>query len=159
MAAMYEKEDISFFGRLESRSFDLNEKEIESLYEEEIKNTKIDIKEHNLNISRYKNRVQGKIKDIRQNFSKVVVNGTRSGNGKIVFTHFDLLKEIWGGCANVDPLPLGIGNEPADLPTYSRGDSFIPVDVSSSGNSPISVEHFDVDHQQLEQTRRDESQS
>ena len=94
MAAMYEKEDISFFGRLESRSFDLNEKEIESLYEEEIKNTKIDIKEHNLNISRYRNRVQGKIKDIRQNFSKVVVNGTRSGNGKIVFTHFDLLKEV-----------------------------------------------------------------
>ena len=62
MAVIYENEDISFFGVLESRIFDLNEKEIESLPEKEIKKRKTDIKEHSSNIYRGRNRVQEKIK-------------------------------------------------------------------------------------------------
>ena len=69
IAAIYGKEDTSLFGVLESRIFDLNEKDIESLSEEEIKKIKIDITEHNSDISRDRNRVPQEIKDIRQNFS------------------------------------------------------------------------------------------
>ena len=94
MAVIYENENISFFGVLESRIFDLNEKEIESLPEKEIKKRKTNIKEHSSNIYRGRKRVQEKIKYIRQNFSEAVVRGIRSSIGKITFAHFDLLKEI-----------------------------------------------------------------
>ena len=36
---------------------------------------------------------------------------------------------------------------------------FLPEDVSSNGNSATPVEHFGMDHQQLEQTRQGESQA
>ena len=81
MGAIYKKEDISFFGQLERRIFVMNSREIDSLSEEETKKIKIDIKEHN---SRGSNRVDKKIKGVRQNFSKAAVSCTRSANGKIV---------------------------------------------------------------------------
>ena len=40
-------------------------------------------------------RIQEKIKDVRQNFSKAVEVGTRSGNGKIVFEHYNKLVQVW----------------------------------------------------------------
>ena len=43
---IYKKEEITLFGWLESRNFDRNKKEIESLSKEEIKKKQADIKEH-----------------------------------------------------------------------------------------------------------------
>ena len=43
------------------------------------------------------NRISGKVKNIRQTFCNALVNGTRSGRGRIVLEHFDLLKMIYGG--------------------------------------------------------------
>ena len=73
----------------------MTEAEIESHFEEETKKIKTDIKEHILNIFRGRNIVQQKIKEFKQNFSKDVFIGTISASGKIVFSHFDLLKHIF----------------------------------------------------------------
>ena len=54
-------------------------------------------------------RVQEKIKEIRQGFAKAVTVGTRSGSGKIVFEFYDKLSEIWGGGSpSTEPLPFGV---------------------------------------------------
>ena len=42
-------------------------------------------------------RVQEKIKEVRQGFAKAVTVGTRSGSGKIVFEFYDKLRESWRG--------------------------------------------------------------
>ena len=47
------------------------------------------------------------MKDIRQNFSKAVTTGTRSGSRKIIYEFFDKLVTIWGG-SNTKPLQFGV---------------------------------------------------
>ena len=104
MAALYPN-DISLFGPINAPSLpedfnDLSEKE------RVIKN--IEFKKQSKLWSRGKSRVMEKIKEIRQKFSKAVISGSRSGSGKLVFEHYDLLVSIWGGSANVEPLSFGI---------------------------------------------------
>ena len=50
----------------------------------------------------------GKVKEIRQNYSKAVVSGRRSGSGKMIFVHYDKLVQIWGSSPNVSPLKFGV---------------------------------------------------
>ena len=57
------------------------------------------------------NRVQEKLKEIRQNFSTAVTTGSRSGSGKIVLEHFEELKLIWGGSPATKPLSIGISSD------------------------------------------------
>eukprot|EP00112_Aurelia_sp_Birch-Aquarium-sp1_P002610 Seg129.7 transcript_id=Seg129.7/GoldUCD/mRNA.D3Y31 product="hypothetical protein" protein_id=Seg129.7/GoldUCD/D3Y31 len=54
------------------------------------------------------NRVQEKIKELRQNFSQAVTAGTRSGSGKLVMQFYDLMVQIWGGAPATEPLSFGI---------------------------------------------------
>ena len=54
------------------------------------------------------NRIKEKLKSIRQDYSKAVVSGTRSGSGKIVLQYFDDLASIWGGSPATEPLSFGI---------------------------------------------------
>ena len=65
-------------------------------------------------INKGKNRVHEKVKDIRQNYSKAVVNGTRSDSGRKVYGHYDKLVSIWGGSANAKPLPYGVRSDDFD---------------------------------------------
>ena len=37
-----------------------------------------------------------------------MIAGKRSGSGKLVFDHYDTLKEIWGGSPSTEPLPVGL---------------------------------------------------
>ena len=124
--AIYGKEDTSLFGVLKSRIFDLNEKDIESLSEEEIKKIKIDVTEHNSDISRYRNRVPQEIKYIRQNFSKAAVSGTRSGNGNSCL----LILIYWKKYVELVPMknlwPLAL--------IMRKYVFFLPEDLPSNGN-------------------------
>ena len=61
------------------------------------------------------NRVLHKIKAIRQDFSTAVVQGTRSGSGKVVFMFYDELKMIYGGSASVAPLDCGVSSASGDM--------------------------------------------
>ena len=52
-------------------------------------------------------RVQEKLKEIRQNFSVAVTSGRRSGSGKVVMDFYDQLVQIWGGSPSTEPLSCG----------------------------------------------------
>ena len=54
------------------------------------------------------NRVMEKVKEVRQSFSKAVTSSTRSGNGRIVFDHYDALKKIYGGLPCTEPIACGV---------------------------------------------------
>eukprot|EP00117_Sycon_ciliatum_P038494 scpid36433/ scgid28591/ len=56
-------------------------------------------------------RVQEKIKEIRQSFSHAVASGSRSGSGKIVHEHYDMLKEIYAGSPCTEPLASGVDTD------------------------------------------------
>ena len=64
------------------------------LSDDELKSIKAATKKQRELITRGRSRILEKIKDIRQNFSRAVVNGTRSGSGKIVYEHYDKLSLI-----------------------------------------------------------------
>ena len=46
-------------------------------------------------LNKGKNRVHEKVKDMRQNYSKAVVNETHSGCERILYKHYDKLEPIW----------------------------------------------------------------
>ena len=82
-------------------------------------------------IKRGYNRVQEKLKEIRQNFSKAVTTGSRSGSGKIVLEHYDQLVQIWGGSPATEPLIFGTSaDEVNNAPT---------ININTEGN-PTSVD-------------------
>ena len=55
-----------------------------------------------------KNRVHRKVKDMRQNYSKVE---TRSGSGRIVYEHYDKLVTVQGISTSTDPLSYGVQSD------------------------------------------------
>ena len=106
MANIYSNEK-DLFGPVETPCLPEN---INSLPKDKQAKYKKEFKNSTSLITRGKNRIIEKTKDIRQKFSKAVVNGSRSGSGKIVFEYYDMLKTIWGGSANTKPLPFGFSN-------------------------------------------------
>ena len=71
--------------------------EMQGLCEEERKEERNRMKMQEQSIKQGYNRILEKVKDIRQRFSKAIVQGSRSGSGKIVMEHFDSLKKnLWG---------------------------------------------------------------
>ena len=42
-------------------------------------------------------RVKGRMKSLRQNFKGAVIEGTRSGSGKLLINNWGCLVMIWGG--------------------------------------------------------------
>ena len=89
-------------------------------------------------IQRGHQRIQEKIKEIRQSFSKAVIAGTRSGSGKIVYEHYDELVMIWGGSPATEPLSFGVGTETIlsqSLERQSSADSGLGMQANSSSTS------------------------
>ena len=56
------------------------------------------------------NRVLQKLKIPRQGLSTAAVSGTKSESHKMLYRHFEVIKLIWGGSPNVEPVSLGIGS-------------------------------------------------
>ena len=59
-------------------------------------------------INTTKNRVHKKVKDMRQNYSKVE---TRLGRARIVYEHYDKLVTVQGSSTNTDPLAYGVQSD------------------------------------------------
>ena len=59
------------------------------------------------------------MKNIRRNISKAVFSGIRSSSGKIVFAHFDLLKEL--SSINKCQVIMFSLTQPSSKVTYDRG--------------------------------------
>ena len=134
MAGLYAKENQDHFGPVELTT--LERTDSENLSEEEIYSRREAIKKEKEMISRGKNRIQEKIKEIRQNYSKAVKLGTRSGSGQIVFEHYEKLVGIWGGSASTEALPFGVQsddfnhNEMEGGRTFSRQNSNDDIQVT-----------------------------
>ena len=62
-------------------------------------------------ISKAYDRIKSKVKGIRQDYRTAVNKGTRSGSGKIVKEHFDILCEIWGGSPATTMLAEGVDGD------------------------------------------------
>ena len=101
-------QEIHFFGPVDKSQ---PSKAFESLSpEEQGEFRKIQQTENKL-INKGYNRVLEKVKETRQNFSKAVVSGKRSGSGKVVYEFYDQLVAIWGGSPKVEKLSCGISTE------------------------------------------------
>ncbi len=100
MATIYEQ-DISLFGPLAITPLPSN---FEQLSKEEKAKAKLLQKKSKELKDKGNKRIMEKVKEIRQNFAKAVVAGSRSGSGKIVYEFYDKLILIWGGSANTKPL-------------------------------------------------------
>ena len=87
MAKTYQDIDVKIFGPVNVTDFNENTKSSV----DQNKNIETIWKEEKELMIRDRNRIIGKVKDIRQNFSKAVTTGTRSGSGKIVYEFFDKL--------------------------------------------------------------------
>ena len=97
-------------------------------------------------INKGKNRLHEKVKDMRQNYSKAVVNGTRSGSGRIVYEHYayDKLVSIWGGSANTEPLPCGVRSDDFEdgntsKKVYGSDDNYDDHDDDGENNSVLNT--------------------
>ena len=85
MAKIYQDIDVKIFGPVNVTDFNENTKS----NVDQNKNIETIWKEEKELMIRDRNRIIGKVKDIRQNFSKAVTTGARSGSGKIVYEFFD----------------------------------------------------------------------
>eukprot|EP00112_Aurelia_sp_Birch-Aquarium-sp1_P012165 Seg2556.3 transcript_id=Seg2556.3/GoldUCD/mRNA.D3Y31 product="hypothetical protein" protein_id=Seg2556.3/GoldUCD/D3Y31 len=126
MAKIYESEDPLLFGPIEICTSDVSMDELSKEGKEALHAKKR--KENDL-ISWGHARIQEKVKEIRQNFSKAVTAGTRSGSGKIVYEFYDDLFMIWGGSPSSEHLSFGVGSSSfseSDIPNgQDRDDEII----------------------------------
>ena len=104
MAKIYDEQQ-EFFGPLEILP---SEKPLEELSKSEKDSFMKRKKLLNSQLQRGHQRVVEKVKEIRQNFSKAVTLGTRSGSGKIVYEFYEELISIWGGSPASKPLSFGV---------------------------------------------------
>lgn len=84
------------------------------------------------------NRIKEKLKSIRQDYSKAVVSGTRSGSGKVVLQYFDDLASIWGGSPATEPLPFGV--ESASTTNSSDSSNVDDIEEATTPSSPSSIQ-------------------
>ena len=105
MAMLFEEEDVSLFGPIAPVALPGNFENLTGVEKEKANKSVKDAKDL---ITRGQKRVMEKVKEIRQNFSKAVVAGSRSGSGKFVYELYDKLIQLWGGSANTEPLPYGV---------------------------------------------------
>ena len=95
---------------------------LNSLTDDVSKEEKQLFKQQKKDISRGYQQILEKIKDLRQGFSKAILNGTCSGSGKIAYEHFDRLKPLWGGCRNTKPLSCGVDTSSVNT-NHADGDN------------------------------------
>ena len=68
--------------------------------------------------------MQEKIKEIRKNFSQVVISRRRSSSRKFVLEFYDDLVKLWGGSPATKSLTCGISSEDINFPScFSTGTS------------------------------------
>ena len=135
MAGIY-CEDETLFGPTEAPNWPEN---FGQLSQEDQVTVRKEIKIQTELIVKGKSRIQEKTKEIRQSFSKAVVSGSRSGSGKLVFEHYEKLVSIWGGSANIEPLPFGISSGELD---DEHQEFTADLDIQEDNNN----EHVDNNH-------------
>ena len=107
------------------------------------------------------NRIKYRVKQLRQNFKKAVVDGTRSGSGRLIIENWDHLVSIWGGCPSVNQIKGAVVSSPDNEIMDSRMDR----DIDSSeqemeSNVQPEIDEFDLteEEESLCQRKRKKTQ-
>ena len=136
--------DENFFGPEEEAISPLPIKEMTEEQKTDFeKNQKIERQQ----IKQGDNRIQEKVKDMRQAFSKAICAGTRSDSGKLVYDHYDTLKLIWGGAPSSRPLTCGIDSYQVN--SMAMTDDEFQHEQSSTSRQPGESERKDADNKLL----------
>lgn len=77
--------------------------------------------------------VTNKLKQIRHKYRKSIKEGSKSGNGRVVFLYFELCEHIWGGCSVLPP----VMKVPSDLPSHSSPPTPLSQSLSRSAQSTV----------------------
>ena len=85
-------------------------------------------------------QIREKVKEIRQSFSQAVINGKRSGSGKIVYEFYDKLITIWGGSAATKPLLFGAETDAFSVEEQSAWVHIDPDEPPSHDDSISTVQ-------------------
>ncbi len=82
------------------------------------------------------NRIRGKVKTVRQDYRTAVIEGRRSGSGKLVYDNWDTLHKVWGGSPAVTAIQNQINGMFSDEEQAEDDDS----DDDDIGNRDSSVD-------------------
>lgn len=88
-------------------------------------------------ITKAYDRIKSKVKGIRQDYRTAVNKGTRSGSGKIVKEHFDILCEIWGGSPATTMLAEGVDGDSLTVTTDNEENEEIDRGVKDSNEGTV----------------------
>ena len=138
MAEKYAEKGVELFGLVAAHS--ISDNDIQKLNRKEKSEYYHKVKEDLDLIKKGYSRSQEKVKEIRQNFSRAIVSGRRSGSGKLVFEFYDELVKIWGGTAAVEPLSSGV-----DTDSFSR-----VQEVAHPANTATTEALLDISRECLE---------
>ena len=87
------------------------------------------------------NRIKYRVKILSQNFKKAVVDGTRSGSGKLIVENWDQLISTWGGCPSVKKIHGAV--------VSNLSSNFTEIEQESDSDSIDEVEN--LFHSEIEQ--------
>lgn len=68
-------------------------------------------------------RIRERVKQIRCNFKKSMVEGTRSGSGKMIIQNWDSLVMVWGGCPSVTKIGGAVVSQTVEEPNEDEQES------------------------------------
>ena len=88
-------------------------------------------------IAKAYDRIKSKVKGIRQDYRTAVNKGTRSGCGKIVKEHFDILCEIWGGSPATTMLAEGVDGDSLSVTSENVENEEIDRGVKDSNEGTV----------------------
>ena len=92
ISSIYENQDQSLFRKVKAEALLEDFQDLDTKEKAPAKAAVKDLKEQ---IDKGTKRVTEKVKEIHQNFSKVIIKGSRSGSGKLVFEFYETFLEIW----------------------------------------------------------------
>ena len=91
-------------------------------------------------------RIKNKIKELRRGYKKAIDSRTRSGSGRMVQEHFDVLKEIWSGSPAVISLNTNLSSMQPECDEQTSSESSIQI----KSNEPGENDSDDVERNETE---------
>ena len=104
-------------------------------------------------------RVKAKIKKLRTSLQKAVLEGTRSGSGRMIKEHWDSLNQIWGGAPGTVPLEYGESSLAAVEPdTENNAKSVEGQDILCEDDVHLSTGFERTIHDDIDKSLEENSQ-
>ena len=94
-----------------------------------------------------KDPISVKLKIIRADFRKAIDKGKRGGGGRVVFTFFNMRKQLWGGSPAVTAIENSI-----DSPEVHLEESFSPSTSDATNRNDTSIDMPMLTHQENDET-------